>query len=58
MNFFGSETRGDELPILVRNVDPGDSFTIYVRHKNLEIDVSKSGQTRTSFIEVMRARAG
>lgn len=57
-NFYGREARGDELPLLVRNVGPGDSFNVYVRNKSVPGQVARDRQGRTSFLEILKARAG
>jgi hypothetical protein len=58
INFYGSECRGDELPLLMRNVAPGEWFNVYVRNKDNLADVSLRGQDRISYIEVKKTKAG
>jgi len=57
VDFYGSETRGTSLPLLYRDVPPGGSFQVYVRNKEVEGTTSKDGQSRTSHLEVMKARS-
>jgi hypothetical protein len=57
-NFYGSETRGDKLPLLVQNVAPGESFNVYVRNKETPTEFPTRGQARNGYIEIKRARPG
>ncbi len=56
--FYGSELRGHGLPLLVRNVAPGESFNVYVRNKDNEGVSALEGQERNSYVEIIKARAG
>lgn len=56
--YYGTEDRGHGLPVLVRNVQPGEQFTVHVRNKQQEGAVARQGQSRTSFVEILKARAG
>lgn len=56
--FYGSERRGRGLPLLVRNVAPGESFEVYVRNKDNEGVSALKGQERNSYVEIIKARAG
>lgn len=58
VNFFGSNTRGTSLPLLVRNVGPGGSFEIQVRNREQSGTTATEGQERVSFLEVTKARPG
>lgn len=58
VNFYGSEARGTELPLLVQNVVPGQRFNVYVRNKEQEGTTSLEGQERLSYLEIIKARAG
>ncbi len=58
VEFFGNEDRGRGLPLLNRNVAPGESFQVYVRRKNNPAELPKIGQETTVYLEVMKAFAG
>jgi len=58
VNFYGSETRGDALPLLARNISPGGTFNIYVRSRACLEDIASEGQERVSYLEIKKARSG
>ena len=58
ITFYDTSSRGHELPLLVRNVAPGQAFQVYIRNKELEGALITKGQSRTSFVEILRALPG
>ena len=57
VSFYGYEDRGTNLPILVSNVQPGSSFNVYVKAR--DISLTEDGQrNRNSYVEVIRSRSG
>ncbi len=58
VDYFGSADRGDGLPLLYRNVAPGQTFNVYIRRKESDEGFPELGQDRTAFIEVLRTTAG
>jgi len=58
VNFYGSDTRGFSLPLLVRNVAPGEGFKVYIRNKEQDGVIALEGQERTSFLQIIKSRSG
>ena len=58
VNFYGSNTRGTNLPLLVRNIDPGAEFKVYIRNRQQQGTTSLEGQERSSFLQIVKSRAG
>jgi hypothetical protein len=54
-NFYGSGSRGAGLPLLVRDVPSGGSFNIYVKNRNNTTGVQAPGESRTSYVEIIRS---
>ncbi len=54
-DYYGSSDRGRGLPLLIRNVAPGQTFNIYIRRKDVDSGFPDNGQERTTYIEVLRA---
>jgi hypothetical protein len=57
VSYYGSNDRGNGLPLLKRNIGPGQSFDVYIKRKENETGLADNGQDRTSYIEVLRAVA-
>ena len=58
VTFFSTQDRGSLLPALVRNVQPGESFTVHVRNREQEGATITKGQSRTGFVEILKAMPG
>jgi hypothetical protein len=58
VNYYGGSDRGHGLPVLRRNVGPGQSFDVYIKRKENETGLIDNGQDRTSYIEVLRVIPG
>jgi hypothetical protein len=55
VNFYGSGTRGINLPLLVGEVSPGESFDVYVRNRDNSTATQATDKNRTSFVEIVRS---
>lgn len=58
INFYSSYDYGTNLPALVRNVAPGQSFDVYVRKKAPNGNFSEISSSSTGFLEIIKAIAG
>lgn len=55
VNFYGSGDRDTNLPLLVGEVEPGESFEVYVRNRDNSSGVQATDKNRTSFVEIVRS---
>lgn len=57
VNFYGYEDRGAGIPLLVRNVTPGDSFDVYLKARGLST-LQDGEKNRKTLLEIVRSHAG
>ena len=55
INFYGSGDRGVNLPLLVGEVAPGESFEVYVRNRDNASSGTASDKNRMSYVEIVRS---
>jgi len=58
LTFFGSGDRGTGLPLLVRQVLPGEKFNVHIRNKKSNQPETAQTKNRTAFLEVVKSEAG